>query len=63
MTPADIIIVMLFHAIQQSPEDKQSLVFVLGIMTHVVEELPGDNSALISYIEQIIKRYNIVKNL
>jgi hypothetical protein len=60
MTPADLIVVMLFHAVQQAPEDKQSLVIVLGIMAHVVEELPGDNSALLSYIEQIIKRFNCV---
>jgi hypothetical protein len=61
MTPADIIIVMLFSAIKtaQKKDDRQSLVFVLGIMSHVVAELPGDNIALLSYIEQCINRFGV----
>jgi len=63
MTPADLIVIMLFSAVQQATKDKQSLVLVLGIMARVVEELPGDNLALLSYIEQMIKRFNSVKDL
>jgi hypothetical protein len=54
---------MLCHAVQQAPKDKQALVLVCGIMAQVVEALPGDNSVLLSYIEQMIKNFNGVKNL
>ena len=59
MTPADIIVVMLFNAIKtaQKKEDRQSLVVVLSIMAHVIKELPGDNYALLSYLEQCIKQF------
>lgn len=65
VTPADIIVVMLFQAIKIATkrEDRQALVVVLGIMAHVIEELPGDNCPLLSYIEQIILQYNNAKNL
>ena len=60
MTPADIITVMLFNAIKTAKkEDRQALVLVLGIMSHVVDELPGDNSALFSYLEQCIKQFGL----
>jgi hypothetical protein len=63
MKPADIITVMLFNAVRASKEeDKPALVFVLGIMAEVVKELPGDNEALMRYIEQIILRFNTAKN-
>ena len=59
MTPADIIVVMLFNAIKtaQKKEDRQSLIVVLSIMAHVIEELPGDNCALLRYLEQCIKQF------
>ena len=65
MTPADLIVVMLFHAIQQASKanDRQSLILVLGIMHHVVEELPGDNSVLLRYVEQCIKQFSTIKTL
>ena len=64
MTPADLIVAMLFHAIQQaSKDDRQVLVLVLGIMHHVVEELPGDNSALLRYVEQCIAQFGGLRNL
>lgn len=64
MTPADIIIVMLFNAVRAAKkEDRQALILVLGIMAHVVEELPGDNGPLHRYIEQIILQYSKAKKL
>jgi hypothetical protein len=65
MTPADLIVVMLFHAIQHASkkDDRQALVLVLGIMHHVVTELPGDNSALLSYVDQCIAQFGGLKNL
>jgi hypothetical protein len=62
--PADIIVIMLYQAIKHTAkEDRPALVLVLGIMTKVVEELPGDNSALLSYLEQCIKQFGGLKNL
>lgn len=65
MTPADIIVIMLYQAIKHTSQkaDRQSLVIVLGIMAHVIEELPGDNSVLCRYVEQCIKQFGDVKNL
>jgi hypothetical protein len=64
MTPADMIVTMLFHAISTAKkEDQQSLIVVLGIMGHVVEALPGDNGPLLGYIEQSILRYTHAKTL
>jgi hypothetical protein len=58
MTPADLIVVMLFNAIKTSKkEDRQSLIVVLSVMAHVIEELPGDNCALLRYLEQCIKQF------
>jgi len=59
-TPMDIIVGMIFHAITASKrEDRTSLVVVLGVMIHVIDELPGDNSALVGYIEQVIARFSM----
>jgi hypothetical protein len=65
MTPADLIVVMLFNAVKHSKDrdDRQALVMVLGIMHHVVEALPGDNLPLLRYITQCIKQFNDVKNV
>jgi hypothetical protein len=65
MTPADIITVMMFQAVQHASKehDRQALVLVLGIMHHVITELPGDNSALLSYVMQMIKQFSAVKTL
>lgn len=59
-TPMDIITVMIFSAIKSASktEDRIALVVVLGVMVHVIDELPGDNAALISYIEQVIARFS-----
>jgi hypothetical protein len=56
---------MLYQAIKHTSQkaDRQSLVIVLGIMAHVIEELPGDNSVLCRYVEQCIKQFGDVKNL
>jgi hypothetical protein len=63
MTPADIIVVMLFNAIKTAKkEDRQSLIVVLVIMAHVIKELPGDNCVLISYLEQCITQFGL-KNM
>ena len=63
MTPADLIVVMLFNAIKTAKkEDRQSLIVVLSIMAHVIEELPGDNCALLRYLEQCIKQFGF-KNM
>lgn len=59
-TPMDIIIGMIFNAVKYAKkEDRQALVVVLGVMIHVIDELPGDNAALISYIEQVIARFSM----
>jgi hypothetical protein len=56
----DIIIGMIFNAVKYAKkEDRQALVVVLGVMIHVIDELPGDNAALISYIEQVIARFSM----
>ena len=58
-TPMDIIIGMIFTAVKSAKrEDRPALVVVLGVMIHVIDELPGDNSALINYIEQVIARFS-----
>ena len=58
-TPVDIIIGMIFTAVSTAKrEDRQALVLVLGVMIHVIDELPGDNSALVSYIENVIARFS-----
>ena len=56
----DIITIMIFGAVKAAAkkEDRMSLIIVLGVMIHVIDELPGDNSALVSYIEQVIARYS-----
>jgi hypothetical protein len=59
-TPVDIIIGMIFNAVTLAKkEDRQALVVVLGVMIHVIDELPGDNSALVSYIENVISRFSM----
>jgi hypothetical protein len=65
VTPADIITIMLYQAIKHASqkENRQALIVVLGIMAHVISELPGDNSVLFSYVEQCIKQFGDVKNL
>ena len=57
----DIITAMIFHAVTTASkhEDRAALVVVLGVMVHVLDELPGDNSALIGYIEQMIARFSL----
>jgi hypothetical protein len=56
----DIIVGMIFNAITLAKrEDRTSLVVVLGVMIHVIDELPGDNSALVGYIEQVIARFSL----
>jgi hypothetical protein len=51
---------MIFNAVTLAKkEDRQALVVVLGVMIHVIDELPGDNSALVSYIENVISRFSM----
>ena len=59
-TPVDIIIGMIFTAVSTAKKDeRQALIVVLGVMVHVIDELPGDNSALVGYIEQVITRFSL----
>jgi len=56
MKPIDIIISMAVHAIHiaKTSNDIQSLLVVFAMITKGVEELPGDNSAFIEWIDSSI---------
>jgi len=53
--PIDIIASMLSHAVKTA-DNKQALIVVLAVMAKVITELPGDNSALLAWVEQSTKR-------
>jgi hypothetical protein len=54
--PIDIIASMLSHAVKTA-DNKQALIVVLAVMAKVIIELPGDNLALLTWMEQSTKYF------
>lgn len=53
MKPIDIVAGMLVHALKSNAKhDELSVVFL--IMSRLIEELPGDNTNLINWMDQSI---------
>jgi hypothetical protein len=54
--PIDIIASMLSHAMKTA-DNQQALAVVFAVMAQVIKNLPGDNSALLTWIEQSTTRF------
>jgi hypothetical protein len=54
--PIDIIASMLSHAVKTA-DNKQALIIVFAVMAQVIKDLPGDNSALLTWIAQSTKQF------
>ena len=54
MKPVDIIADMLVHALKEN-SNEESLFVVFLIISKVVADLPGDNSAVIDWIDWVTR--------
>ena len=54
--PIDIIASMLSHAVKTA-DNKQALIVVFAVMAEVITALPGDNSALLTWVEHATERF------
>ena len=54
--PIDIVASMLSHAVKTA-DNKQALSVVFAVMAKVITDLPGDNLALLTWMDQSTKRF------